>query len=223
MFHRGKDMQSTPFIMFDLDGTLVDSLADIHTAANHFLSDLGLGPVSQQELLPCIGRGVQYLVRGLLAAAQGAADDIEGAVAAYRGIYARHALDQSAPYPGVREGLELLSRFPMAVVSNKPEAATREILEALELRKYFIHIAGGDSYEEMKPSPLPLLRLMEVQGARPEDSWMVGDSVYDIEAGSRAGVRTIAVTWGFQSVEMLKARRPSATVRAFEEIPAAIS
>ncbi|MCB2206526.1 HAD-IA family hydrolase [bacterium] len=205
------------FLMFDLDGTLVDSMGDIHIASNLLLAEFGLPEIDLARLRPCIGRGVEYLVHGILLASGWNADIPAGAVPRYRELYAAHALDTTKPYPGVRETLDRLD-VNMAVISNKPEQASRAILEALRLDMHFVHIAGGDSYSAMKPSPVPLLSMMELVGAHGEESWMIGDSVYDIEAGKSAGVRTAAVTWGFQPVEKLKALHPERMCSAFEEI-----
>ncbi|MDT8325257.1 MAG: HAD-IA family hydrolase, partial [Bacteroidota bacterium] len=135
-----------------------------------------------------------------------------------RVLYAEHALDSTRPYPGAVEALTQLAHLPMAVISNKPAQATRAILHALHLSPHFRTVAGGDSFEEMKPSPLPLRRIMEQLDAEAAGTWMIGDSVYDIEAGKAAGVRTMAVTWGFQSSETLKALKPDRIVSAFDEI-----
>ncbi|MBN1447637.1 MAG: HAD-IA family hydrolase [Bacteroidetes bacterium] len=212
-------MHTIPFLLFDLDGTLIDSMGDIHTSANLLLAEYSCPPLESDILRPCIGQGVRYLVSCLLASAGIQGCDIEAAVTRYRRIYQEHAMDTTAPYPGVPETLDALGHCSMAVVSNKPEAASREILGMLGLSHHFDYIAGGDSYEEMKPSPLPLLRLMERRGAGTDHTFMIGDSTYDIEAGRRAGVKTVAVAYGFQPLETLKALEPDFTVSAFSELP----
>ncbi len=259
-------MVSTPFLIFDLDGTLVDSLEDLRISANLFLGEHGLPELDTDTLRPCIGRGVHYLVRCMTDRAGAIAEGLEtrprdhggldagrgrsavdgrdtggrkgepgvsagqtlgiggkemtldDAVARYREIYTAHAMDTTVPYPGVRETLEALRSFPMAVISNKPESASRDILEQLDLARFFHRIAGGDSFAEMKPSGLPIRRMIEQVGASMENTWMIGDSVYDLEAGKNAGVRTIAVTYGFQTPEMLKALKPDHTVSAFNQL-----
>ncbi|PLX24348.1 MAG: hypothetical protein C0600_13200 [Ignavibacteria bacterium] len=211
-------MKSPVFIMFDLDGTLIDSLEDIVTSANILLERRRGNPLRTDEVRAGIGQGVGYLVSHVLEAGGVEAGDLQSAVAEYRSIYTEHALDTTAPYPEVRETLEALDGIPKAVISNKPEAASRAMLQALDLGRYFTAVAGGDSFREMKPSPLPLLEMMRSQGFAAANSWMVGDSVYDLEAGNGAGVRTIAVTYGFQSADMLKALKPHAVVSAFKDI-----
>jgi phosphoglycolate phosphatase len=211
-------MASIPFLLFDLDGTLINSMGDIHIAANLLRAEHGMPAMDVEVLRPCIGRGVAFLVSGVLSAPETAAEASPRAIERYRELYALHALDTTAPYDGVQEVLDALQNIPMAVISNKPERATKEILTALDLAKYFRHIAGGDSFEEMKPSPLPLRHIMAAEGASADRTWMIGDSVYDIEAGKGAGVRTVAVTWGFQDAEKLKALEPDHMVSAFKDI-----
>ena len=211
-------MTQIPFLLFDLDGTLINSMGDIRIAANLLRDEHGLPAMDVEALRPCIGKGVAYLVSGVLSQPGSVAQASDVAVERYRTLYARHALDTTVPYEDVREVLGAMPDIPKAVISNKPEAATREILAALDLAKYFRHVAGGDSFEEMKPSPLPLRRIMAAEGAQPADTWMIGDSVYDIEAGKRAGLGTVAVTWGFQDAEKLKALKPDHMVSAFKDL-----
>ena len=209
-------------LICDLDGTLVNSLDDLVTSSNLLLAAYGSSALPAEAIRPCIGKGVEYLVSGVLGAAGCTRFDLETAVAQYREIYAAHALDQTGLYPGVQETLAALqgrsAQLQMAVVSNKPELATRGILSALGIAEFFTLVAGGDTFPEMKPSPLPLRKVMEQLQAMPEDCAIIGDSVYDLQAGKAAGVRTIAALYGFQSPEMLKALKPDYTVSAFSEI-----
>ncbi len=214
---------SIHLLICDLDGTLVDSFRDIVTSSNLLLASCDAAPLTDQEIGPCIGRGVRFLVEGICAAAGIDAGDIDEKVGRYREIYRAHAMDETRLYPGVRETLEVLRTWSdgalhLAVVSNKPETASHGILSALGVDRYFRVVAGGDSFAEMKPSPLPLKKIMEAEGAAPAETAMVGDSVYDIQAGKGAGVRTIAALYGFQPAEMLKALEPDYTVSAFDEV-----
>ncbi len=208
-------------LLCDLDGTLVDSLNDIVTSCNLLLSSIGTDALPAEVIRPCIGRGVTFLVRGVLAAAGRDGADAEACIARYREIYRSHAMDETRAYPGVVSTLAALTRrddLRLAVVSNKPERASRELLRAMDMDGFFDVVAGGDSFEEMKPSPLPLRRIMERLRILPAATVMIGDSVYDMQAGKAAGVRTVAVLYGFQPPEMLKALEPDHTVSAFSEI-----
>lgn len=209
-------------LICDLDGTLVDSFRDIVTSCNLLLASLDAPPLTDERIRPWIGRGVGYLVDGVLREAGLPADEGGTRVTQFRALYQQHALDETCPYPGVRESLQRIiddgDGLRIAILSNKPERATREILEALQLSAPFALIAGGDSFEEMKPSPVPVLRIMEILGIPAAETAILGDSIYDLQAGKAAHVKTIAATWGFQPVEMLKALEPDYTVSAFAEV-----
>ena len=226
-------------LLCDLDGTLVDSFRDIATSCHCLLDELGGRMLHDDEIRPCIGRGVTFLVTQVLRASGLPVDagrvigsDPSGArtsmpldeiIARYREIYDRHSLDATRPYPGVSDTLARLhdtrgDDLTLAVVSNKPENATREILAALDIGKYFSFVAGGDTFPEMKPSPLPLQRMMERAHRTAGETAIVGDSVYDLEAGKAAGIHTIAALYGFQDAETLKALDPDCTVSAFSGI-----
>ena len=210
-------------LLLDLDGTLVDSFRDIATSCNLLLAGLGAGPLADADIRPCIGRGVRFLVEGALRRAGRRAEDgldVDAAIARYRDIYRAHALDATRLYPGVGATLETLAGagLRLAVISNKPEEASRGILEHFGVAHLFDSIAGGDSHEEMKPSPLPLRRVMAECGIDASEAVMMGDSVYDIQAGKGAGVRTVAALYGFQPPETLKALEPDFSVSAFTEI-----
>jgi phosphoglycolate phosphatase len=210
-------------LVCDLDGTLVDSFRDIATSCNLLLAEAGTGPLPDEAIMPCIGRGVRMLVEGILHKAGASTCATNAVLTRYREIYAEHITAQTRLYAGVRDALDVLrdraaDGVRLAVLSNKPEQATREILAAFGIDGHFSLIAGGDSFEEMKPSPLPLRRILEKLNVDAEQAAIVGDSVYDIEAGKAAGVRTIAALYGFQPPETLKALEPDHTVSAFAEI-----
>ena len=209
-------------LVCDLDGTLVDSFRDIANSCNLLLAWLGVGALPDSVIRPCIGRGVRFLVAGVLREAGADAASVDAQLDRYREIYREHALDETRLYPGVRETLETLhgrdKGLRLAVLSNKPERATRDILLAFGIDGHFAYVAGGDSFEEMKPSPLPLRRMLQAMDVSATDAAIVGDSVYDLQAGKAAGMTTIAATYGFQSPEMLKALEPDFSVSAFAEI-----
>lgn len=207
-------------LLCDLDGTLVDSLNDIVTSCNLLLASIDADALPTEVIRPCIGRGVTFLVRGVLAAAGRDGADAEACIARYREIYRAHAMDETRAYPGVAATLAALKQrddLRLAVVSNKPERASRELLHAMRMDGFFDVIAGGDSFEEMKPSPLPLRRIMERLRVPPAATALIGDSVFDMQAGKAAGIRTVAALYGFQPPEMLKALKPDHTVSAFSE------
>ena len=184
-------------VLFDLDGTLVDSLQDLTDAVNHMLTGFGRQHLAPAQVRQLVGKGARNLVQRALAT--DSAEDINQGLATFTKYNANHIVDKSRLYPGARELLQQLATagIPMAVISNKNEALSRLILKALEVDGFFASIAGGDTFSEMKPSPLPLLRVMDELGGSPADTVMVGDSINDIQAGKRAEITTIGCCWGY--------------------------
>ena len=192
--------------LFDLDGTLVDSLDDLADAVNHMLTGFGRQPLAPAQVRQLVGKGARNLVQRALATTS--PEEIERGLAAFTGFNELHIADKSRLYPDVRELLQQLadSGLRMAVISNKQEALSRLILKTLEIDAFFDIIAGGDTYPEMKPSPLPLARVIGELGCSPAEAVMVGDSINDIQAGNRAGITTIGCCWGYgDSGELLGA------------------
>jgi phosphoglycolate phosphatase len=186
-------------LLFDLDGTLVDSLDDLTDAVNHMLVGFGKQQLAPARVRQLVGKGARNLVQRALDTSH--PDVIDRGLATFTEFNALHIADKSRLYPGARELLLQLadSGIRMAVISNKQEALSRLILETLEVESFFDVIAGGDTFEEMKPSPLPLLKVIENLGHCPADALMVGDSINDIQAGNRAHIATIGCTWGYGS------------------------
>lgn len=184
-------------VLFDLDGTLVDSLEDLTAAVNHLLAEFGKPALAAVDVRRLIGKGARNLVQKALPTASN--EELERGLELFLEFNARHIADRSRLYPGARETLEQLSAagLKLAVVSNKNESLSRLILQTLDAERYFSVICGADSCSEMKPSPLPLLQVMEQLGTTTDTTVMVGDSINDIQAGRRAGIATIGCSWGF--------------------------
>ncbi|HXE94827.1 MAG TPA: HAD-IA family hydrolase [Dongiaceae bacterium] len=190
-------------VLFDLDGTLVDSLEDLTDAVNHIRSAFSLQTMSEGAVRLKIGKGARNLIEQVL---PGHSDtDIDRALAMFLEFNRLHIADKSRLYPGIPEILhELAARnVKMAVISNKHEDLSSLILHSLGIHDLFDSISGGNSYPESKPSPLPLLKVAEKLGIAPAGCAMVGDSINDILAGQTAGIATIACTWGYGSAEEL--------------------
>ena len=183
--------------LFDLDGTLVDSLDDLTDAVNHMLAGFGLQQLEPVQVRQLVGKGARNLVKRALAT--DSPEEINRGLASFTEFNTLHIADKSRLYPGTRELLQQLSDdgIRMAVISNKQEALSRLILKTLEVDSFFDIIAGGDTFPEMKPSPLPLVRVIDELGCNPADAVMVGDSINDIQAGNRAGITTIGCRWGY--------------------------
>ncbi|MFN0122583.1 MAG: phosphoglycolate phosphatase [Blastocatellia bacterium] len=187
--------------LFDLDGTLIDSKADIIESVNLSLDELGLARLPAGSVQGFIGEGVRLLISRAVAAsfARPATDgEIEQALVIYARHYHAHLLDQTRLYPGVIETLESLRPAPMAVVTNKPVQFTIPILDGLGLTPYFAAVLGGDSLPERKPAPAPLIEAARLCEQPPAACLMIGDSAGDIIAGRAAGMRTCGCTYGFR-------------------------
>lgn len=207
-------------ILYDLDGTLVDTLEDITASANDMLAALGLPAVDASSVRGYVGRGVRELVKRCLAT-----DDdtqLERGLRLYREHYGRHLLDHSRLYPGAREVLEHFQRLgrSQAVITNKPDPYSTQILAGLGVAAYFTAIVAGDARYPKKPDPASLRALMERHGAAASDTVFIGDSPVDVEAGRRAGVLTVAMTHGLSDAHELDAAAPDETVESFAALQA---
>ncbi len=194
-------------IIFDLDGTLIDSSIDITNAVNYAVGPFGIKPVTVQETISLVGEGITRLMEKIVKRHESEAKkDIDKNILTERFLdhYSAHLVDNTTVYPEVRETLERLGIYKKAVISNKREALSVRILNNLDLLKYFDLILGSDTTPERKPSPIPILYVLSKLNIKTEDVVIVGDSNFDIEAGKAAGIKTIAVTYGYRPVELLK-------------------
>ncbi len=203
-------------IVFDLDGTLVDSLPDLAAAANHALSRLGLPEQPPEAHKKMIGAGEKNYVRRFLGPEH--QDLFDRALALYLEYYSRHLGDQSRVYPGVTETLTNLRPFKMAVLSNKRADLTRQVVEIMGLTGFFQAVRGGDSYGVLKPSPKGLISLIKELVSKPARSFMVGDKPEDVLAGQGAGARTVALTSGYGEPDALAALAPDYTCSSFSQL-----
>ncbi len=179
---------------FDLDGTLVDSLDDLHASVNHALRVVGLPLRTRDDVRGFVGEGA----RVLLAKAVSPRDELlEQALAAWRAHYEAHCLDRTRAYPGIESLLAGAGRI-LAVHTNKPGAMSRKILAGLGLLPRFAAVVGGDDAPR-KPDPTGLLEIMVQVGASPGETVVIGDSRHDVAAARAAGVAMVAVTWGLSS------------------------
>ena len=193
-------------LIFDLDGTLVDTREDLANAVNHALRHLGIATLPTDDVMNFVGNGLKKLMeRSLGTQLQ---EKLPQAIALFQDYYRDHLIDNSVLYPGVREVLEHYRNKKKAVISNKPEAFTIAMIEQLNLSPHFQLILGGDTVAEMKPSPVPVQHVLGELGVPPRRGVMVGDGTTDIESGRAAGIQTCAVTYGYRSSEVLSAVEP---------------
>jgi phosphoglycolate phosphatase len=187
----------TRLVVFDLDGTLVDSRRDLADAANALIAELGGTPLNEEQVAGMVGEGAGVLVRRVLRAC-GADADAQAALVRFLDLYDDRLLAHTRPYDGIPEALAALAaRVPLAVLTNKPTRATERILSGLGLRGYFRDVLGGDSVFGRKPDPTGLNELMSRASAAPGTTWLVGDSRVDLETARRADVRICLARYGF--------------------------
>jgi len=186
--------------IFDLDGTLVDSLDDLHASVNHALGSLGLPLRTREEVHGYVGEGARVLLEKAIAPHGHLLDP---ALAAWRPHYEGHCLDRTRPYPGIPALLSGAGRV-LAVQTNKPGGMARKILAGLGLLPRFAAVIGGDEVPR-KPDPAGVREIMARVGATPSETIFVGDSRVDVATARAAGVSMIAVTWGLSTRAELSA------------------
>ena len=188
-------------IVFDLDGTLVDSAADLHAAVNRLLALRGLGAVASAQVKRMIGDGTRRLVQRAFGAAGQKLDGeaLDAAEREFVDIYMEAPARLTRPYDGVPDTLRCLQArgLRMGVCTNKPARATGTILEQLGLARFFTGVSGGNSAPVRKPDPGHVRDALARIGAEPATALMVGDNEHDVHAGHAAGLRTVAVTYGY--------------------------
>ena len=211
---------SFKLIIFDLDGTLVDSSPDIRTAINFAIEPYGARPVSLAETRELVGEGVTRLMEKVIER-ESLQVEKETLVARFLDYYSAHLIELTSVYPGVAETLPRLSPYRKALVTNKREDLSTRTLKETGLDPYFELVVGSETAPERKPSPVPIFYALEKLGLRPENAVIVGDSTYDVEAGRKAGIRTVAVTYGYRPVELLKDADP--LIDSMTELPALLA
>ena len=213
-------------IIFDLDGTLVDTARDLTQALNAVLAQAGRTPVPPARVRHTVGAGARGMVeRGFAETGPAlAAAEIEGWTEAFLRHYRAHLSDLSRPFPGVRETLAALAaeNAAMAVCTNKSVEASRHLLRDLELDRFFGAVVGGDSLAVRKPDPEHLAATIRAVGGEPGHAVMVGDSEIDVAAARGLGVPVIAVAYGYTQVPAAELGA-DAVIERFAELPAAIA
>jgi phosphoglycolate phosphatase len=207
-------------LLFDLDGTLVDSLPDLAAGVNTLLAELGRPALAEAAIARMIGDGVPKLVERALAASGARSIALPAAIGRFRAIYEDDPTRLTRPYPGVPETLRILARDrrPLAVCTNKTQRATRIVLENLGLAPFFALVVGGDSLPRHKPDPAQLLFTLEQLGVAPAEAAMVGDHRNDVLAARAAGTAAIFARYGYGQAS-LGDLAPDTTIGDFAELP----
>jgi phosphoglycolate phosphatase len=197
-------MDEVKLIILDLDGTIIDSLADLTDATNHMLSEMGRDKLSGQQVRKLVGQGARKLAERAMPDADSA--EIECALEIFLSYNASHIADKTTLYPGVRETLTALqeSGFHLAVISNKNVALCHQVIATLGVTDFFEAVMGADTMNFRKPSPEPIFKLLRDLALSPTNAVMVGDSINDIAAGNAAGVVTVGCTYGYGEISELE-------------------
>ena len=212
-------MEKIKAIIFDLDGTLIDSVTDLANSVNYTLAAIGLPPHTREEIQSFVGDGVQKLIKRSLG--QSDLDRFDEAFGLFMDHYSRHCTDNTPLYPGVAETLPALAdNYSLAVLTNKSLKFSLKILEALGVRSYFREVLGGDSLPTKKPDPAGVMFLAEKWNMAPDQMIMVGDHATDIEVGQRAGCQTVFINGGIGETRGLM---PDLTIDSFTELPDILS
>ncbi|MCF7849642.1 MAG: HAD-IA family hydrolase [Kiritimatiellales bacterium] len=194
-------MTKPQLLVFDLDGTLIDSRADLAAGVNHMRANYGLPPLPADAISGYIGNGVRKLVERSL---HDAADvDVEEAMRINRDYYVSHLTVHTTLYDGVSAGLRQLAAagHKLALLTNKPGDASREIMEHFGLAAHFSEILGGGDVAELKPQPGGIFQCLETTGIDVSNAWMIGDHYTDLAAAQNAGVKSALVTYGFGNAQ----------------------
>jgi len=221
MAENAKQFEGVRVLIFDLDGTLIDSKLDLALSINAMLEHMGRTVLPHETIYGFVGNGAPVLVRRSLG--EGATDaDAERGLAYFLDYYRAHMLDSTVAYPGVREGLEMLKGQPMAVLTNKPTRFSQAILDGLGLSHYFRFVYGGNSFERKKPDPMGVEKLLRDLCAAPREAMMVGDSEVDVRTARNAGIWACGVSYGL-GVEGLAAVPPDLMVDSLADLPSRLN
>lgn len=212
-------------IVFDLDGTLVDTGPDLAAALNHALATLGRAPLPQADVQDMVGSGALRLIeRGLAATGEEARALALAMMPVFLDYYAANIADHSQPYPGVVSAMDALAAAgcTLAICTNKTERLARLLIDKLGWTARFAAILGGDSLPVRKPDPEHLLATIRAAGGDPADAAFVGDTHFDVNAGLAAGVPTIVVGFGF-STEPVESLGAAAVIHHYDALIAALA
>ena len=205
-------------LIFDLDGTLIDSKLDLAQSVNATRAHMGMGSLDISLISTYVGNGAPVLIRRALGT-EASEGEIQEALEFFLEYYREHSLDQTRLYPGVHQALNRLSAAGkhLAVLTNKPVAMSRTIVQGLGIASYLFRVYGGNSFDFKKPHPVGVESLMQEAGIERASTLMVGDSSVDVQTARNAGVQACGVTYGF-APETLHDPAPDLLVKSMEEL-----
>jgi len=212
-------------ILFDLDGTLIDSAPDLALSVNYMLRTVNHNEFSEEVIDSWVGNGASTLVRRALSGSKIIDDNINNelfdkSLAIFLEYYKNNLCVKTTPYPNVKTTLQALKSdgYKLAIITNKPFDFIKPILQQLELDNLFELCIGGDSLSEKKPNPLPLQYVCKKLNTKPRNTLMIGDSKNDILAAQAANIQSIAVSYGYNYGEDIRVYRPDLTIDDFSDI-----
>ena len=211
------DFSSIRLLIFDLDGTLIDSRLDLVYSVNATLEHLGRAPLAHEVIESYVGNGVAALVHRALG--PGAFEEqVKHAQEFFLAYYRAHMLDNTVLYPGAREALEALGGRSMAVLTNKPVRFSEEILKGLDAARYFRFVYGGNSFSCKKPDPVGVQTLLRDLGTSANEAMMIGDSAVDVRTARNAGIWSCGVSYGL-GLESMRADPPDLMLDTLADLP----
>jgi len=195
MSHSNGKFAGVKALVFDLDGTLIDSKLDLALSVNATLEHMGRPQLEHERIYGYVGHGAPMLIKRALGL-DATADEVERGHAYFLSYYRAHMLDNTVTYPGVRKGLNLLRDHPMAVLTNKPVRFSQAILDGLGIGEYFRYVYGGNSFATKKPDPEGINVLLRDFAVAPSEAMIVGDSEVDVRTARNSGTWACGVTYG---------------------------
>jgi phosphoglycolate phosphatase len=215
----------SPLLVFDLDGTLVDTAPDLISTLNAVMAIEGVPPTALAEARHIVGGGARVMIERAFAGKSVKADQptMDRLFKAFIEHYSAHIADTSRPFPGLIDALDHLERdgFRFAVCTNKLEGLARLLLDKLDLTRRFVFICGQDTFGAMKPDPLPLLKTIEAAGGDPVRAIMIGDSATDVRTARAAKVPVVVVEFGYSDIPA-EALGGDVLIRQFAELTGAV-
>ncbi|PWW04465.1 phosphoglycolate phosphatase [Hoeflea marina] len=216
---------TSPTVIFDLDGTLLSTSADLMASLNHVLAHSGVAPVHYQDMTWLVGQGARVMIERahVLRGHPAGESELAGLMDMFIAHYGANMPGETVPFPGILAALDRLEADGMrlAVCTNKTESLAVKLLEGLGMAGRFAAITGGDTFAIRKPHGDHILRTIEMAGGSPRHAVMIGDSVNDILAGQNANVPTIAVPFGY-SDRPVEEFNPTVVIRHFDELDAGL-
>lgn len=209
------------YIVFDLDGTLIDSRQDIVNSFNETLEKYGVEPVEEEIIGEYVGTGVGGLLKKVVDENNGRISEGQ-LIQRFREVYAQRLLDHTYLFEGVLETLDHFAAKQLFVLTNKSLEFARPILKGLGVEGHFVDVFGRESFAKMKPDPLPLHRLCQKYNLEASDGLMVGDTLVDMNAGRSAGLKVCAVTFGFGKTDGLREFEPEFMIDRFDDLIVAL-